>query len=114
MAKYFREGRVKLRKMRSATTSNDYHNLLVKLYKFLSRRTESEFNKIVYERLNQSRTTRYPISISKLAKIANTDEKRSKILVIVGSVLNDERMIVVPKLRVCALKFTDDARSRIL
>ena len=37
-----------------------------------------------------------------------------KILVVVGNVLNDERMLVVPKLRVCALKFTTEAKRRIL
>lgn len=54
------------------------------------------------------------MSISKLAKIANCEEKRNKILVLVGNVLDDERMIVVPKMRVCALKFSEDARKRIL
>ena len=114
MAKFFKEQRVKLRGNRDATTSNDYHQLLIKLYKFLARRTESSFNRIVFERLNHSRTTRYPMSISKLAKVANSEEKRSKILVLVGNVLDDERMIVVPKMRVCALKFSEDARRRIL
>jgi len=79
----------------------------------LSRRTDSNFNKIVYKRLNQSNVTRYPISISRLAKLANTDDKRSKILCIVGNVLNDERLLTVPKLQVCALKFSDSARHRI-
>lgn len=54
------------------------------------------------------------MSISKLAKIADTEEKLSKIIVLVGNVLDDERMIVVPKMRVCALKFSEDARRRIL
>jgi large subunit ribosomal protein L18e len=54
------------------------------------------------------------MSISKLAKIANSEEKRSKILTLVGNVLDDERMFDVPKLRVCALKFSEEARKRIL
>jgi large subunit ribosomal protein L18e len=54
------------------------------------------------------------MSISKLAKIADSEEKRSKILVLIGNVLDDERMIVVPKMKVCALKFSEDARRRIL
>ena len=54
------------------------------------------------------------MSISKLVKHADTEEKRSKILVLVGNVLDDERMLVVPKMRVCALKFSEDARKRIL
>lgn len=46
-------------------------------------------------------------------KIANTDEKRNSILVTVASILDDERMIECPKLRVCALKFSEGARARI-
>ena len=37
-----------------------------------------------------------------------------KIAVIVGSVTDDVRMLEVPKLQVCALKFTEGARARIL
>ncbi len=51
MAKIFKQQRVKLRKHREPTTTNQYHQLLLKLYKFLSRRTESKFNSVVYERL---------------------------------------------------------------
>merc|ERR1712066_1683 len=106
-------GRVKQRHFRQAKTPNLYHGLLLKLYRFLARRTDSKFNEIVYKRLNQSNTNRYPISVSRLVKIANTEEKRSKILVCVSNVLNDERLLVVPKMRVCALKFTDSVRARI-
>lgn len=103
-----------MRKNRQPTTSNEYHQLLIKLYKFLGRRTDAKFNQLVYERLTQSRTTRYPISLSRLVKIADTEEKKAKILVIVGSVLDDERMMTVPKLRVCALKFSESARAKIV
>jgi len=114
MAKFFKQQRVQVKKNRTATTTNDYHLLLIKLYKFLARRTESKFNKIVFERLNQSNTTRYPVSLSKLVKIADTEDKKNKVLVVVGNVLDDERMLTLPKLRVCALKFSADARKRIL
>merc|ERR1712188_340742 len=72
-----------------------------------------KFNKIVYKRLNQSGTSRYPMSVSRLVKVANTEEKRAKTLVVVGNVLNDERLITVPKLNICALRFTQAARTRI-
>merc|ERR1712093_858151 len=75
--------------------------------------TDAKFNQIVYKRLNQSNTNRFPISISRLVKLANTDEKRNRTLVIVGNVLNDERLITVPKMNVCALRFTEAARTRI-
>merc|ERR1712050_357593 len=63
---------------------------------------------------NQSNTNRYPISISRLVKLANTEEKRNKTMVIVGNVLNDERLMTVPKMSVCALRFTTAARERIV
>ena len=109
-----RKGRHKARNSREATCTNQYHQLLIKLYQFLARRTESEFNRTVYKRLRQSRVTRYPVSISKLTKLANTEQKREQILVVVGKVLNDERLLVVPKMRVCALQFTEEARRRIV
>ena len=109
----YKKGRVQNKTGRKATTPNLYHRLLIKLYGFLARRTDSQFNKIVHRRLNQSRVTRYPVSISKLAKHADSEQKRAKILVVVGNVLNDERMLTVPKLRVCALRFTEEARARI-
>ena len=108
------QGRTKSRYSRTATTKNNYHQLLVKLYKFLARRTDAPFNEVVHKRLNQSRITRYPISISKLIKHADSDDKKGKILVVVGKVLNDERLLQVPKLRVCALQFTETARAKII
>ncbi len=100
--------------MRLATTPNNYHQLLIKLYKFLARRTESKFNNLILKRLNMSKVQRYPVSLSKLVKVANTEEKRNNILVVVSNVLDDERMLQCPKLRVCALKFSQQARKRIL
>ncbi len=44
MAKIFKQQRVQLRKNRQATTTNEYHQLLIKLYKFLGRRTDAKFN----------------------------------------------------------------------
>ena len=59
-------GRNKSRSIRVAKTSNVYHRLLIKLFEFLSRRTESKFAKTVLKRLNQSRINRYPISLSRI------------------------------------------------
>ena len=108
-----RRKRIKSRNMRTATTPNNYMQLLLKLYKFLARRTDSDFNKLIFKRLNMSRVNRFPMSLSRLVKLTNNDDKRSKIMVVVGPVLDDERMLVVPKLKVCALKFSEEARSRI-
>merc|ERR1719442_106505 len=52
-----------------------------------------------------------PVSISKLAK--HMEGKDSKIAVVVGPVTDDKRLYEVPKLTVCALRFTETARARI-
>merc|ERR1711869_157926 len=56
------------------------------------------------------RRLRGPISLRKLIKNA----KEGKISVVVGSVTDDLREMEVPKMRVCALKFTETARARIV
>ena len=110
----YKRGRILKRTGREATTTNPYHRLLIKLYKFLARRTDSKFNAIVHKRLNQSNTTRYPISISKLVKLTKASPSfADRNLAIVGNVLNDERLLIVPKMNVCALRFTEAARRRI-
>eukprot|EP01017_Pseudomicrothorax_dubius_P044192 TRINITY_DN744_c0_g1_i2.p2 TRINITY_DN744_c0_g1~~TRINITY_DN744_c0_g1_i2.p2 ORF type:complete len:182 (-),score=60.03 TRINITY_DN744_c0_g1_i2:194-739(-) len=107
-------GRIKRRNFREASTPNAYLRLLIKLYSFLARRTDSKFNKTILKRLNQSRVTRYPISISRITKLLSTPNNQGKIAVVVANVLNDERLLTVPKLTVAALRFTEQARARIL
>ncbi len=113
-------GRVKLHKIRNLKAKNVYHRLLVKLYKFLSRRTTSKFNKCVLKRLLNSRVNRTPVSLSKLSKYAQrksvTAQKEKGddiIFAVVGTVTNDTRIIDVPEMKVCALKFSEKARERI-
>ena len=111
----YRKGRIPNRtKNRNPTTTNVYHNLLIKLYKFMARRTDSKFNGLVLRRLCQSKTTRYPVSLSKIVKFTNTEAKRSKVIVVVAPVLDDERLLEVPKLQVAALRISETARRRIL
>jgi len=100
---------------RKAPRSNDvYIRLLVKLYRFLARRSEAKFNKIILKRLFMSRSNRPPLSLSKLASQMNKPGRSEKIAVVVGTVTDDKRIHKVPKLRVCALNFTENARARIL
>lgn len=113
-------GRLRLHNHRKLKAKNVYHRLLVKLYKFLARRTDSKFNKCVLKRLLNSRINRAPVSLSKLAKYANrksvtvAQKKGSDIIfAIVASVTNDTRAIELPPMKVCALKFTEKARERI-
>jgi large subunit ribosomal protein L18e len=105
-------GRVQKRNFKDTKTKNPYLKLLIKLYRFLARRTDSEFNSAVYKRLNQSRTTRYPISLSRIVK--NLKGKNDRTVVAVTNVTNDIRLLQVPKLTICALKVTETARKRIV
>ena len=114
-------GRIKLHKSRKLLSKNIYHRLLVKLYKFLARSTTAKFNKTVLKRLLNSRINRAPVSLSKLAKqaskkqYADMDKNGQEVIfAVVGSVTDDARLMEVPAMRVCALKFTEKARERII
>ncbi|KAF2457377.1 60S ribosomal protein L18-B [Lineolata rhizophorae] len=99
-------------------SDNVYLRLLVKLYRFLTRRTDSAFNKTVLRRLFQSRINRPPVSLSRIVQNAASrqagETHKGKTVVVVGSVTDDNRLLEVPKLSVAALKFTKTARARIL
>ncbi|KAG0277828.1 hypothetical protein BGZ96_002692, partial [Linnemannia gamsii] len=82
-------------KNRQAPKSEDvYLLLLVKLYRFLARRTDSSFNKVVLKRLFMSRVNRPPMSVSRVAR--NMASKEGKTAVIVGTVTDDNRFLEVP------------------
>lgn len=99
--------------VRTTPTSKDvYLKLLVKLYEFLARRTGSKFAETIAKRLCQSRLHKAAISLSRIARFSKG--KEDKTVVVVGPVTNDVRLLDVPKLTVCALRFTEDARARIL
>ncbi|ORZ11666.1 60S ribosomal protein L18-B [Lobosporangium transversale] len=84
---------------RQAPKSGDvYLLLLVKLYRFLARRTDSAFNKVVLKRLFMSRVNR----------------KGGKTAVVVGSVTDDIRLLEVPKLSIACLRITKSAKARVL
>ena len=91
-----------------------YLRLLVKLYRFLARRSEAKFNKIILKRLFMSKINRPPLSIARLARNIKRDGNAEKIVVCVGTITNDLRIFDVPKMTVCALKVTEKARERIL
>nr|ABZ04231.1 ribosomal protein rpl18 [Lineus viridis] len=95
-------------------SEDPYLRLLVKLYRFLARRTDAKFNKIILKRLFMSRTNRPPLSLARLIRHMKRDQNGKKIAVIVGTVTDDVRILEVPKMTVCALHVTEGARARIL
>lgn len=97
---------------RTAPKSDDvYLKLLVKLYRFLVRRTGSKFNAVILKRLFMSKINKPPLSLSRLVTYMNG--KEDKIAVVVGVVTDDKRVYEVPAVKVTALRFTETARARI-
>jgi len=97
-------------------SKNVYLTLLVKLYRFLIRRTGSRFCKVILRRLVTTKQNKAPVSTSKLAVFLENRSKgkgENKILVVVGKVTNDPRFLNLPKLTVVALRFTAAARASI-
>mmetsp|Transcript_40918 Transcript_40918/g.89123 ORF Transcript_40918/g.89123 Transcript_40918/m.89123 type:complete len:189 (+) Transcript_40918:79-645(+) len=104
-------GRIRKSGRKTCKSDNPYMRLLTKLFKFLARRTDSNFNKAIHKRLIAPRRIRAPLSLSRLAKFMTG--KDGKVGVIVATVTDDIRMIECPKMSVCALHFTERARARI-
>lgn len=94
--------------------------MLVKLYRFLARRTDSRFNKVVLRRLFMSKINRPPVSVSRLVYLSKnrggvaTGSEAPKTVVVVGTITDDNRLLDLPKLSVAALRYTKNARARIL
>merc|ERR1711907_299649 len=109
-----KNGRKKNSNKKTTRSTNLYIHLLIKLFRFLARRTESGFNKTVLRRLVASRTNRPPLSLSKLIKHHQKKPYQGQTAVFVGTVTDDERVLEVPKLTVAALRFTESARARIV
>merc|ERR1712224_1079369 len=102
------------KKHRTEPVSQDpYLRILVKLYRFLARRSDAKFNKVILKRLFMSKTNRPPVSLARIVRRMKSTES-DKICVIVGTVTDDIRLLDVPKLKICALRFTESARVRIL
>lgn len=93
---------------------NVYLKLLVKLYRFLARRTDSKFNKVILKSLFLSKINRPPVSVSRIARALSQKGAADKTIVVVGTVTDDSRLFEVPKATVAALRFTEGARARII
>ncbi|ELW48392.1 60S ribosomal protein L18 [Tupaia chinensis] len=90
-----------------------YLRLLVKLYRFLARRTNSTFKQIVLKRLFMSRTNRPPLSLSRMIGKMKLPGRENKTAVVVRTITDDMHIQEVPKLKVCALCVTSRAHRPI-
>jgi large subunit ribosomal protein L18e len=97
--------------MKEVKSKNPYNKLLIKLYKFLARRTDSKFCATVLKRLHMSKVNKPPIGLNRLSNYMS--KKDGKTAVIIAKVTDDVRMMECPKMSVCALAFTANARKRI-
>ncbi|CAK9175344.1 unnamed protein product [Ilex paraguariensis] len=105
-------GKVKKTKRTAPKSDDIYLKLLVKLYRFLVRRTGgSKFNAVILKRLFMSKINKPALSVSRLIRFMQA--KEDKIAVVVGTVTDDIRVYEVPPLKVTALRFTERARARI-
>ncbi|KAF3914928.1 hypothetical protein ABW20_dc0108417 [Dactylellina cionopaga] len=97
-------------------SENPYLALLVKLYRFLARRTDSNFNKVILRRLFMSKINRPPVSLSRINRLVGQEQTKTegKTIVVVGTITDDNRLLKVPKITVAALRFTATARARIV
>uniref|UniRef100_J3MP23 Large ribosomal subunit protein uL15/eL18 domain-containing protein n=1 Tax=Oryza brachyantha TaxID=4533 RepID=J3MP23_ORYBR len=105
-------GRNKKTKRTAPRSEDVYVKLLVKLYRFLERRTKSHFNAVILKRLFMSKTNRPPLSMRRLVRFM--EGKGDQIAVIVGTVTDDKRVYEVPAMKVAALRFTETAKARII
>ena len=88
-------GRTKLSRRRKPKSNNIYKVLLHRLYSFLSRRTNSKFNKIVKQRLCTPKSHAQPVSLGKVVRAATLNP--GKTVVVIGTIVNETRMLKLPK-----------------
>jgi large subunit ribosomal protein L18e len=96
----------------SIQSKNIYYNMIFKVYRFLTRRTNSKFNFSILKRLQMSRTNQSTISLTRLIRLSLNN--LTKTIVVVGKVLNDDRVINIPKITICALRITNSTKKRII
>lgn len=77
-------------------------------------RTDAPFNKVVLKSLFLSKVNRPPVSLTKINSVVSQKGAAEKIVVVVGTVTDDLRMVEVPKVTVAALRFTAGAKARII
>ncbi|XP_023802345.1 60S ribosomal protein L18, partial [Cyanistes caeruleus] len=73
---------------------------VLQLYRFLARRTNAPFNRVVLKRLFMSRSNRPPLALSRLIRMMRKPGREDKTAVVVGTVTDDVRIQNVPKLKV--------------
>ncbi|KAH0570391.1 Ribosomal protein L18 [Spironucleus salmonicida] len=92
-------------------TDNHYKNVIQSVYAQAAEKVENKDIALIAKRMCQSQTNQPSVSTSRLASISKNQQ--GKTLVLVSTVTNDPRVIEIPKMTVCALKFTATAKAHI-
>jgi hypothetical protein len=93
-------GRYVGHKNREAPLSkNVYLELLVQLYRFLARRTDSKVNKVILKRLYMSRVNRPPLSVARLARYMKGTEVNQSFIPALTSVFTISDLAKMPSFR---------------
>jgi len=97
-------------------SENVYLRLLVRLYKFLARRTRAPFNRAVLRRLVTPNIHRPVMSLTKIVRFSKVAlaSNKDRIVVVVGDLTDDQRTTVPAGFKVCALRVTETLRARIV
>jgi len=74
--------------------------ILFQLYRFLARRTNAKFNRIILKRFFMSRIHRQPLSLARIVRFMKKPGRENCIVVTVGTVTDDARIFEIPKLTV--------------
>lgn len=88
--------------------------LLVKLYSFLARRTNSTFNQVVLKVLYMSHTNQLPLSLFLMMQKMRLPSQEDKTAVVARIITDDVCVQEVTKLKVCVLSVSSRARTHIL
>ncbi|KAG0436777.1 60S ribosomal protein L18 [Dictyocoela muelleri] len=93
---------------RKSKSRNTYHQSLLNLYKKITENTENQLIHKIVKRLTMTRSNRQPLKISKLIPYAD------KVIVMVGKILDDEKMFSVPKMKIVAHSISRTAHAKLL
>lgn len=93
---------------RKPNSRNSQHIQLFNLFRKISQHTQNEIVHAITKRLTMSRSNRQPMKVSKLVPHSG------KTIVVVGKILDDEKLFELPQLRIIALSFSREARAKIL
>ncbi|KAK1349460.1 hypothetical protein LUQ84_3593 [Hamiltosporidium tvaerminnensis] len=101
----------RLQVRKTPVTKNIYRVGLFDLFTKISDNTDCEVIKKIAHRLRMSRSNQHPLKVSNIVR--QLEGKSDKVAVVVGKVLDDERMIEIPGIRVVALEFSRTAQKKI-